>query len=82
MQFIEDSVVPPDALGRYLEGVAALLQEADFEAAVSGDDAAWRLPLDQPEAWLPPGEQAEPDPDDEDEGLPAVRNLGTRPRHS
>ncbi len=36
MQFIEDSVVPPNALGRYLSGVAALIKDVGFEAAVFG----------------------------------------------
>ncbi len=59
------------------------LPKIDFEAEVGREDAEWRMPLDRPEAWLPLGERAaEPEPGPDDEGnLPAVRNLGSRPRH-
>ncbi len=36
MQIIEDCVVPPDALGEFLERVGGLLDEAHFEAALFG----------------------------------------------
>ncbi len=35
-QFIEDSVVPPERLGTYLEEVAEILREAAFDAVVFG----------------------------------------------
>jgi FAD/FMN-containing dehydrogenase len=35
-QFIEDSVVPPPALGRYLEGLERILVDARFDAVVFG----------------------------------------------
>lgn len=36
LQFIEDGVVPPPALGRYLQGLDALLREAETDAVVFG----------------------------------------------
>jgi FAD/FMN-containing dehydrogenase len=35
-QFIEDSVVPPDAVGLYIEGVEEILQARGFDAVVFG----------------------------------------------
>jgi FAD/FMN-containing dehydrogenase len=35
-QFIEDSVVPPDAVGRYIEGVEGILQDHGFDAVIFG----------------------------------------------
>jgi FAD/FMN-containing dehydrogenase len=35
-QFIEDSVVPPEAVGLYIEGVEGILEERGFDAVVFG----------------------------------------------
>jgi FAD/FMN-containing dehydrogenase len=35
-QFIEDSVVPPEAVGRYIEGVEGILEDHGFDAVVFG----------------------------------------------
>jgi diguanylate cyclase (GGDEF)-like protein len=45
----------------------------EFEQEVVSPEAAWRLPLDRPESWLPSGESAYDSREDAegDEGLPA-----------
>lgn len=57
-QFIEDSVVPPPAFGRYLEGLERILADARFDAVVFGHagdanvHANVLLDLSEPD-WLP-----------------------------
>jgi predicted signal transduction protein with EAL and GGDEF domain len=50
------------------------IAKPDFEQAVVSPEATWRLPLERPEGWAPPGEpssEADPDagPDDDPDWL-------------
>ena len=62
------------------------IPKPDFESEVAGPEAAWRLPLDRPEAWLPPGERAVAedggggDVPEEDANLPAPVKRDARGR--
>jgi diguanylate cyclase (GGDEF)-like protein len=57
---------------------------ADFEACVTGPDAAWRLPIIRPEAWAPPELDDSLDvpalrEEDDEDMLPALRDHSDSP---
>lgn len=55
------------------------IAKADLEAAVSGEDAMWRKPIESPESWAPPERvpqpRSEPVDPDADSDLPALRDF-------